>query len=137
MINISQDIENAIREEGQKAYPNECCGILIGLLENDKRIIKENIAIKNAQTNEEQYHRFLIEPQDLMKAEFLARKKGFDILGFYHTHPDCPAKPSQYDTERAFVFYSYIILSVQKGEAKELKSWRLSEDREFEIEEIY
>jgi proteasome lid subunit RPN8/RPN11 len=137
MIKICQEIENIIRKEGQMAYPNECCGILIGLLENDKRIVKESIAIKNAQTDEQQYHRFLIEPQDLMKAELAAQKKGFAVLGFYHSHPDCPAKPSQYDREHAFVFYSYIILSVQEGKSKELKSWRLTQDREFEIEEIY
>jgi proteasome lid subunit RPN8/RPN11 len=87
------------------------------------------IPIENAREAEEQYHRFRIEAEDLMKAELAARKQGWDVLGFYHSHPDHPAWPSDYDREYALPFYSYVIVSVERGKAAELTSWELAADR--------
>ncbi|MFP3153065.1 M67 family metallopeptidase [Lachnospiraceae bacterium ZAX-1] len=136
MIKLSKDTESAIRAEGEKAYPNECCGILLGELEKDNvRRIEELIPIINAREQEEQYHRFRIEPDDFMKAEQKARKQGMEVLGFYHSHPDHPAKPSEYDREYALPFYAYPILEVSNGKALAFHSWELSKDRLKFLEE--
>jgi proteasome lid subunit RPN8/RPN11 len=140
MIQASARWLNAIRAQGEKAYPNECCGILLGALSDDDTRILENILpIDNAREQAEQYHRFEIEPEDLLRAEKEAKAQNREVLGFYHSHPDHPARPSEYDRNNALPFYSYIIVSVEKKKAASLTSWRLSGDREiFEelVEEI-
>ena len=140
MLKLSRQIESAIQKKGAEAYPNECCGILFGREDGDARIVKSLRPIENARESDEQYHRFLITPEDMMQAEFEARKRGLDIVGFYHSHPDHPARPSDYDREHALPFYSYIILRVAEGRPEQMTSWRLQLSREafdsepFEIE---
>jgi len=129
MLFLPSEFELDIRDNGKKAYPNECCGVLMGLIESEIKIVKQTQAIHNAQEGSEQYHRFLITPEDMMSAEQTARKLGLDVIGFYHSHPDCPAAPSDYDRDHALPFYSYVIVSVEKGTAKELTSWELATDR--------
>ena len=96
--------------------------------------------IVNAREDGEQYHRFLITAEDMMQAELEARRLGLEIVGFYHSHPDHPAKPSDYDRDHALPFYSYIILRVAEGRPELMTSWRLRISREafdpepFEIE---
>jgi proteasome lid subunit RPN8/RPN11 len=138
MIALSADREDAIRREGERAYPNECCGILLGSIADDNgRVVADSIPVENAREAGEQYHRFRIEPEDLMKAELAARKRKLDVLGFYHSHPDHPAKPSDYDKEHALPYYSYIITAVDKGRAGDFTSWELKTDRsEFVREDI-
>jgi proteasome lid subunit RPN8/RPN11 len=87
------------------------------------------IGVENAREDGERYHRFVIEPEDFMRAEAEARRMGLDVLGFYHSHPDHPAEPSDYDREHAMPFYSYVIVSVEEGTASELTSWELAADR--------
>jgi len=135
---LPPECESAIRNEGQNAYPNECCGVLMGLIaESGTKKVKQTQAINNAQTDSEQYHRFLITPEDMLNAEQTARKLGLDVVGFYHSHPDCPAVPSDYDKDHALPFYSYVIVSVEKGEAKELTSWELAADRTAFLQEKF
>jgi proteasome lid subunit RPN8/RPN11 len=130
MIYVNHALVGAIRREGEKAYPNECCGVLLGDIdENDNKVLHLIEPIVNAREDGEQYHRFLITPEDIMRAEQKARGLKMDVLGFYHSHPDCPAKPSEYDKEHALPFYSYIITAVYEGVAGDLTSWQLSEDR--------
>ena len=129
MLFLPPECESTIRSDGQKAYPNECCGVLMGSIESDSKIVKQTQAIHNAQEDSEQYHRFLITPEEMLSAEQAARKLGLDVIGFYHSHPDCPAAPSDYDKDHALPFYSYVIVSVEKGVAKELTSWELAIDR--------
>jgi proteasome lid subunit RPN8/RPN11 len=86
--------------------------------------------VANAREPGAQYHRFVIWPEDVMKAERAATKKGLEVLGFYHSHPDHPAKPSDYDREHALPAWSYPIVSVVSGRAVEIMSWVLSDDRE-------
>jgi len=139
MLKLLLEHEKTIRAEGEIAYPNECCGILIGEID-DKGVktVKCTEAIRNAREDGEQYHRFLITPEDMMQAERSARKRKLDVIGFYHSHPDHPALPSDYDKEHALPFYSYVIVSVSKSTAKELTSWELTADRKhFVSEEIY
>jgi proteasome lid subunit RPN8/RPN11 len=123
--------------EGEKSYPDECCGILVGRIGDDgSRAVEDLVPIENAWAADEQYHRFQIEPEDMMKAEREARKRGLDVLGFYHSHPDHPAKPSDFDREQALPFYSYIIVAVEKGRAGDLASWELKTDRSEFLDEI-
>jgi len=138
MLNLFSEHEKIIRTEGESAYPNECCGVLIGEVD-DKGVktLKHSEAIRNAREDGEQYHRFLITPEDMMQAEITARKRKQDVIGFYHSHPDHPALPSDYDKEHALPFYSYVIVSVNKKKAEALTSWELTSDRKnFESEKI-
>jgi len=139
MLNLFSEHEKIIRAEGENAYPNECCGILIGEVDGSGvKTVKYTEAIRNAREDGEQYHRFLITPEEMMQAERNARKRKQDVIGFYHSHPDHPAMPSDYDKEHALPFYSYIIVSVMQGKSKELTSWELTADRKkFESENIF
>ncbi|MDR2055228.1 MAG: M67 family metallopeptidase [Desulfovibrio sp.] len=130
MILISGDAERHIRAEGEKCYPDECCGILLGRIdENGRRRVEDIVPVPNAGRAEERYHRFRIEPDEFMRAEKRARLRDLEVIGFYHSHPDHPAVPSEHDREQALPFYSYVILSVRKGAAAEISSWELSCDR--------
>ncbi|MCL2186977.1 MAG: M67 family metallopeptidase [Treponema sp.] len=139
MLNLFSEHEKIIRAEGESAYPNECCGILIGEIDGQGvKTVMHTEAICNAREDDEQYHRFLITPEDMMKAEQTARKRKQDVIGFYHSHPDHPALPSDYDKEHALPFYSYVIVSVNKSRAEDLTSWELTADRKnFEKENIF
>jgi proteasome lid subunit RPN8/RPN11 len=138
MLELGADAANVIREEGEKAYPNECCGFVLGRLRQDGgRKAEALIPIDNAREAEEQYHRFNIEPEDFLKAEKEARARDLDIIGFYHSHPDHPARPSDYDREQALPFYSYLIVTVEGGRAGTISCWELAADRAaFTEEEI-
>jgi len=138
MLYVNKSIKNEIIGESEKAYPGECCGVLFGETDGDgNKELRQIWPITNAREENEQYHRFLITPEDMLKSELKARTLKLDVLGFYHSHPDCPAKPSDYDKEHALPFYSYIITSVLDGRADGFTSWELSADREsFNSEEI-
>jgi len=130
MLRLSSEPEKKIRTDGETAYPNECCGVLIGEIDNDGiKTVKSTLTIDNAREDGEQYHRFLITPEDIMKAEQTARSMKLDVIGFYHSHPDHPSAPSGFDKDHALPFYSYVIVSVDKGKAKVLTSWELANDR--------
>jgi proteasome lid subunit RPN8/RPN11 len=136
VITLARALEAAIHAEGEKAYPNECCGVLLGTQDAaGVRHVETLLPIDNARESEEQYHRFRIEADDFIRAESEARAQGRDVLGFYHSHPDHPALPSEYDREYALPFYSYIIVSVTKGKAGLLTSWELTLDRSRFVEE--
>jgi len=136
MIALPEALKKLIAEEGENAFPNECCGVIFGDYGDVKTAAAAQPVINNFDDGEK-YHRFLITPEDIMKAELKAREIKLDILGFYHSHPDSPAKPSEYDREHALPFYSYIIVSVIGGKAADFTSWELSEDRKnFNQEEI-
>ena len=141
MLKLSKQIENEIRQAGADAYPNECCGIMFGSEDGDDHVVKSLRPIVNARESGEQYHRFLITAEEMMQAELEARRLGLEIVGFYHSHPDHPAKPSDYDRDHALPFYSYIILRVAEGRSEQMTSWRLQLSREafdsesFEVEQ--
>ena len=136
MLFLSDEIETNIRKAGEASYPNECCGVLIGEIDGDgNKIARRTQEIVNASEGGEQYHRFLITPENMMEAEKTARAAKMEVIGFYHSHPDCPAVGSEYDRDHALVFYSYAIVSVEKGKAKELLSWELTNDRKEFLQE--
>jgi proteasome lid subunit RPN8/RPN11 len=138
LITLGEKRLNEIRTHGQRDYPFECCGLLIGRFENDgQKIVVEAYPISNAREEEAKRNRFLIEPVELMRGEAYARQKSLDVVGFYHSHPDSPAVPSKYDLDHAWPTYSYIIVSTGSSNAGDLFSWELEEDRSrFNSEEI-
>jgi proteasome lid subunit RPN8/RPN11 len=138
---LPADLYNRIEQEGSAAYPNECCGILYGRDVTDggltRRIVERLEAVSNAFDAGERYHRFSITPQTLMKAEKTASDQGLLVLGFYHSHPDHPARPSQYDLDHAWPFYSYVIVAVEKRQPGAMTCWVLDEQSsQFRQQEI-
>jgi proteasome lid subunit RPN8/RPN11 len=141
-----------IRRQGAREYPAECCGVLVGVEEDAVKVVREAVAIRNlrheralaevslpltAPERESERNRFLIDREEVRQAEARARSRGLDIVGYYHSHPDHPAQPSDYDREHAWPWLSYVIIRVAAGRACEYSSWVLAEDRlSFEEEAI-
>ena len=123
-----QEIER-MRQHGAAAYPNECCGVLLGEEQDGRKVVTDIAPLKNAREDSPQ-NRYLIEPQDFLRTDQEARQRGLDILGFYHSHPDHPAQPSEFDRQHAWPWYTYLILAVERGVPAEIAGWLLSEDRE-------
>jgi len=121
---ITDDVDAAIRAHGQETYPHECCGALVG---RDDRVFTV-VALPNT-TEEGPRRRFLVRPSDYRLAEQQAAARGGDLLGFYHSHPDHPARPSQYDLDHAWPTFAYIIVSVAQAAAGDMSVWFLSDDR--------
>jgi proteasome lid subunit RPN8/RPN11 len=121
---LQPEVDAAIRAHGRNAFPHECCGALLGRDE----VVHEGFALPNT-TEEGPRRRFLVRPDDYRAAEKRARETGLELLGFYHSHPDHPARPSQYDLDHAWPSFSYVIVSVIAGEDKMMTSWRLKDDR--------
>jgi proteasome lid subunit RPN8/RPN11 len=138
MIKLLSEHISAIEKHGERDYPHECCGLLLGeFLEKGDRRVTETYPISNAREEEAKRNRFLISPEELLRGERYAHEQKLEVVGFYHSHPDCEAKPSQYDLDHAWPTYSYIIVSVHEGCADQLLSWRLEPDRSrFNGEEL-
>ena len=129
---IDGDADAHIRGHAREAYPNECCGALIG----SGNVVSEVFSLPNT-TEEGPRRRFLVRPSDYRAADQRAADSGGELLGFYHSHPDHPARPSQYDLDHAWPFFAYVIVAVERGEPKAMTSWRLREDRStFDEERI-
>ena len=128
-IRLHPDHETAIREHGQRAYPHECCGFMLGRDENGQRHIAKVVPAMNDRGEEELHNRFTITPEAFMAADKTARAENLDVLGFYHSHPDAPARPSQYDLDHAWPIYSYVIVAIEEGNAANMTSWVLRDDR--------
>ncbi len=137
MISIKEEHKKAIEAHGEATYPFECGGMLIGRFEADgKKIVEETFPLENSSA-EDQKNRVLILPKDVMKAERYARSLSLDVIGYYHSHPEDAAIPSQYDLDHALPVWSYIIVSVLQGNAVDVRSWQMEDDRsKFNEEEI-
>jgi proteasome lid subunit RPN8/RPN11 len=137
MITLGEKQLAEIREHGVRDYPYECCGLLLGSFEPSGKVVRETFPISNAREESAKRNRFLITPEELMKGERYARQHDLEVVGFYHSHPDSPAVPSQYDLEHAWPTYSYIIVSTSADRAGDLFSWEQEPDRSrFNQEEI-
>jgi proteasome lid subunit RPN8/RPN11 len=137
MITIAEQQLTEIREHGVRDYPYECCGLLLGRFDERGKTVRETFPISNAREESAKRNRFLIEPEELMRGERYARANDLEVVGFYHSHPDSPAVPSQYDLEHAWPTYSYIIVSTSADRANDLFSWEQEPDRSrFNQEEI-
>jgi|SRR6185312_4241713 len=121
----------AIREHGERDYPLECCGLLLGRRgeEDGVRRVEAVRAMRNAHPDSPQ-NRYELDPAEHVRAQREARERGWEIVGYYHTHPDHPAQPSRTDLELAsWPGYSYMIVSVRQGKSAEANSFELAEDR--------
>jgi proteasome lid subunit RPN8/RPN11 len=133
MLSISNGLIERINSHVEEAYPEEGAGFLIG----DDGEVKEILALPNAREDEARHNRFLITPEDYLKAELKADSLGLSLIGVFHSHPDCTNVPSEYDREWAQPFFSYIITRVDEGKVVSHRSWRLVEDRsKYDEEEI-
>ena len=121
---LDAGIAEAIRRHGEEAYPHECCGALVG--RNDAAAAV--VALPNT-TEEGPRRRFLVRPSDYRLAEQRAGELGAELLGFYHSHPDHPARPSQYHLDHAWPNFAYVIVSVAAGAAADMTVWWLKDDR--------
>ncbi|MDQ3061769.1 MAG: M67 family metallopeptidase, partial [Acidobacteriota bacterium] len=124
MIYLSKELINQIERHGEQTYPFECGGMLIGHFAADGvKTVLELLPMENAMDESEKHNRVLITPKDVLRAERYAREKTLDVIGYYHSHPDHPARPSQFDLDHALPVWSYIIVSVEKGKAVDVRAW--------------
>ena len=134
-LSIGAELAEKIRAHGAETYPHECCGALLGK-DTEPREILGLFPLINRRDDSPR-NRFSVTSQDVLDAEKAARQQGWDVVGWYHSHPDHPARPSQYDRDHAWPWYSYIIVSVAEGKPQDMTSWRLDDNREqFSPEEI-
>ncbi len=130
MLTISQPLLDQITRHVEGTYPNEGGGLLIGRVgEDGAKVLEEIKVFDNQREIEEQYHRILITDRMVQEAEDYADGKGAVLIGFFHSHPDWPARPSDFDRDHALPWWSYVIVSVQQGKAAEVLSWELRDDR--------
>ncbi len=121
---LGPGVAAAIRRHGVETFPHECCGALIG--KDDQ--VTSVFALPNT-TDLGPRRRFLVSPKDYMMAERKASESGGELLGFYHSHPDHPARPSQFDLDHAFPNFHYVIVSVMSSVSAAMTVWFLKDDR--------
>ena len=137
ILQLTEALLTQIHEHGERAYPEEGAGFLLGAYaDNGNRTVASVFPLANSREDEARHNRFLITPEDYLKAELTADKLGLSLVGVFHSHPDHPNRPSEYDREWAQPFFSYIITTVNEGKAIESRSWRLLEDRSKFEEEL-
>jgi proteasome lid subunit RPN8/RPN11 len=136
-----------ISSHAESTYPEECCGVILGYLDDESKTVVEVIPTVNAWNSEagnfieisvghNQKDRYAIAPQTMLQLQREARNRNLSIIGIFHSHPNHPAFPSQSDRLYAWPLYSYIIVSIINGKASELLSWSLNEHHQFEAEAI-
>lgn len=134
ILQLSQEMLNQIQTHGESAYPEEGAGFLLGH-EHEARVVVIVFPLANAREDQARHNRYLIQPRDYLAAEDQADRLGLALIGVFHSHPDHPNRPSEFDREWAQPYFSYVITSVQQGRAVESRSWRLTEDRSTFVEE--
>jgi proteasome lid subunit RPN8/RPN11 len=128
VLKIREELLRRIHAHGVETYPYECCGALLGRDGDLLREVLDLLPLENRR-NDSPRNRFEVTPADVLLAEKTARQNNIELLGWYHSHPDAPARPSEFDREHAWPWYSYIIVSVQQCEPRDTTSWRLRDDR--------
>jgi proteasome lid subunit RPN8/RPN11 len=132
---ITPDQLRAIDRHGEQTYPEECCGFLIGRADAETTWVERLLPVAN-ERQDSRHNRYVINPETVLAAHKEARAAGADVVGYDHSHPDHPSRPSDFDREHAWPGLSYLIVSVQKGRAADARSWRLADDRDQFDEEI-
>jgi proteasome lid subunit RPN8/RPN11 len=136
MLFLSEEILKAIRGHGAGDYPNETCGAMLGVDGEGDREVRALFPLLNRRDDSPR-NRFSVTADDVRGAERAASQQGLELIGWYHSHPDHPARPSEFDLEHAWPWYSYVIVSVALGQPQDLTSWRLADDRShFQPEEV-
>jgi proteasome lid subunit RPN8/RPN11 len=136
-LSVPDKILQKIHAHGAAAYPEEGAGLLLGMDFPDGRQVREILPLTNSREDQARHNRYLITAEDMLAGEREAMRLGLDVIGVFHSHPDHPNQPSEFDRDWALPWFSYIITSVDGGKAIESRSWRLGEDREnFREEEL-
>lgn len=128
VLKITEALAGRIRAHGVETYPHECCGAILGRDGEAAREVLDLMPLANRRDDSPR-NRFEVTSEDVRLAEKTARAQNLDLIGWYHSHPDHPARPSEYDRDHAWPWYSYIIISVQSGQPRDMNSWRLRDDR--------
>jgi proteasome lid subunit RPN8/RPN11 len=134
MLRLSREILERIHAHGEQAYPEEGAGFLLGV-DGGQRIVTDIFPIDNAREEDARHNRYQVTTGDFLEAETMADGLGLNLIGVFHSHPDHPNHPSEFDREWAQPYFSYLITSVGSGKALESRSWRLDEDRSRFVEE--
>ena len=134
-LEIPEQIRQDLHTYLEAAYPEEGVGLLLGMVDGDHRSVGRLLKLTNRREDEARHNRYLLSPQDYMHGEQEADRLGLDLLGIFHSHPDHPNRPSDFDRQWAMPWFIYLITSVQQGKAEESRAWTLSEDHAQFIEE--
>ena len=134
-LHIPSELMREIQAHGEGAYPEEGAGLMLGRAQEDRKQVARLVTFANAREQSARHNRYLLTPQDYLRGEQEAARLGLDVVGVFHSHPDHPDRPSEFDREWAMPWLSYVITSVQGGQAKSSRSWLLSEDRSAFYEE--
>lgn len=134
-LHLSSDLLSQIHRHGEGAYPEEGAGLLLGVAHGERKQVQAILSLSNAREDSARHNRYLLTPQDYLRGEQEAARRGMDVLGVFHSHPDHPNRPSEFDREWAMPWFSYVITSVQAGVAAGSRSWLLSDDRQSFVEE--
>lgn len=135
MLNLLEPILVQIHAHGEAAYPDEGAGFLLGQIHGEERRVRAILPVNNAREDAARHNRYLLTAGDYLRGEQEAARLGLDLLGVFHSHPDHPNRPSEFDREWAMPWFSYVITSVDSGRAVASRSWRLLEDRSSFTEE--
>ena len=136
MVRIARDVVRQIEKHGERTYPEECCGIMLGSIDEDNQIVGEVVELDNEQ-DENRRRRFFVTPKQYLHAERIAAERRSTLLGFYHSHPDHPAIPSEFDRDHALPWFIYVVLSVSQAKSGDLTAWLLHKTRErFDMKEV-
>jgi proteasome lid subunit RPN8/RPN11 len=136
-LRIPSEILERIHLHGEQAYPEEGAGLLLGDFNQGEQQVREILPLENARESQARHNRYQLTPQDYLQGEDYAESLGFAVLGVFHSHPDHPNMPSEFDRQWAWPNFSYLITSVIQGKAAESRSWRLKDDRQaFNEEQI-
>jgi proteasome lid subunit RPN8/RPN11 len=135
IIEIPAELLRQIHAHGETNYPEEGAGFILGTSEVNHRQVQDILPLTNAREAAARSNRYLITPQDMLRGEREASQRGLDIIGVFHSHPDHPNRPSEFDLQWALPWFSYLITSVEKGVANQSRSWRLTDDRDRFVEE--
>ncbi|MGH9661595.1 MAG: Mov34/MPN/PAD-1 family protein [Bryobacteraceae bacterium] len=122
MISIDAKPWTEMVTHARATYPNECCGAMLGSIDGDSKRVTLAVALENASTGP-QAARYELRNEDLLRADAEARRLGLDLVGIYHSHPDCGAYFSETDLKNSCPWYSFVVLSIQKGEFDHANSW--------------
>jgi proteasome lid subunit RPN8/RPN11 len=122
MIEIESGPWNAMVDHARKTYPNECCGAMLGSVEGGRKLVRVALPLRNAFEGA-QTERYELRPEDLLAAVKAARERQMELVGIYHSHPDCGAYFSETDLKNSCPWYSFVVLSIKAGEFDHASSW--------------
>lgn len=134
-LHISSQLLQQIHDHGLENYPEEGAGLLLGSENGEGRVVHAILELENSREDNARHNRYLITAQDMLVGEKEAARQNLDVIGVFHSHPDHPNQPSEFDREWALPWYSYIITSVMAGQETTSRSWRLTDDRQKFVEE--